>query len=65
MTSHQSYSLAYFFLAVDRHAFCQSSFWWIYFYGRYKSTKKETGKLHLCAVGAVVQKHVEETLNIL
>ena len=32
---------------------CQSSFRWIYCYGINKSTGKETGKSHLCAVQCV------------
>ena len=35
---------------VHRGAFCQSSFQWIYYCGSNKSTGKETGKKHLCAV---------------
>ena len=35
---------------VHRYAFCQSSFRWIYYYSSNKSTGKETGKTHLCAV---------------
>ena len=36
---------------VHRGAFCQFPFRWIYYYGRNKSTGKETGKTHLCGVG--------------
>ena len=36
---------------VHRGAFCQFLFRWIYYYGRNKSNGKETGKMHLCAVG--------------
>ena len=36
---------------VHRSAFYHSSFQWIYYYGSNKSTGKETGKSHLCAVG--------------
>ena len=35
---------------VHRGAFCQFPFWWIYYYGSNKSTGKETGETHLCAV---------------
>ena len=35
---------------VHRGAFCQFPFQWIYYYGSNKSTGKETGKMHLCAV---------------
>ena len=35
---------------VHRGAFCQFPFRWIYYYGSNKSTGKETGKTHLCAV---------------
>jgi hypothetical protein len=34
-------------------AFCQSSFQWIYYYGSNKSTGKEIGKSHLCALRAL------------
>ena len=36
--------------ALHRGAFCQSSFWCIYYYDSNKSTGKETGKTHLCSV---------------
>ena len=36
--------------AVHSGAFCQFHFSWIYYYGSNKSTGKETGKTHLCAV---------------
>ena len=36
---------------VHRGAFCQFNFWWIYYCHSSKSTGKETGKSHLCAVG--------------
>ena len=35
---------------VQRGAFCQFPFRWIYYYGGNKSTGKETDKTHLCAV---------------
>ena len=35
---------------MHRGAFWQSSFRWIYYYGGNKSTGKETGKSHLCAM---------------
>ena len=38
------------FMALHRGAFCQCSFRWIYYYGSNKSTRKETGKSHLCAL---------------
>ena len=31
---------------LHRGAFCQFPFWWIYYYGSNKSTRKENGKLH-------------------
>ena len=37
-------------LSLHRGAFCQFPFRWIYYYGGNKSTGKETGKMHLCAV---------------
>ena len=33
---------------LHRGAFCQFSFLYIYYYGRNKSTRKDTGNLHLC-----------------
>ena len=38
------------FKTRHRRAFCQFPFQWIYYYGSNKSTGKETGKTHLCAV---------------
>ena len=35
---------------MHRGAFVQFSFRWIYYYGSNKSTRKETGKTHLCAL---------------
>ena len=35
---------------MHRGAFCQFPFWWIYYYGSNKSTGKETGKTHNCAM---------------
>ena len=35
---------------MHRGAFCQFPFRWIYYYDSNKSTGKETGKTHLCAV---------------
>jgi hypothetical protein len=35
---------------VQRDAFCQFPFRWIYYCHSSKSTGKETGKMHLCAV---------------
>ena len=43
-------SLEQFIRTVHRGAFCQYTFRWIYYYGSNKSTGKETGKSHLCAV---------------
>ena len=37
--------------AVHRGAIFQFPFRWIYYYGSNKSTGKETGKTHLCALG--------------
>ena len=36
--------------ALHRGVFCQSSFRWIYYHDSIKSTGKETGKTHLCAL---------------
>ena len=36
--------------SVHRGAFYQFPFRWIYYYGSNKSTGKETGKTHLCAL---------------
>ena len=41
-------------LSVHRGAFCQFLFLWIYYYGSNKFTGKETGKMHLCAVGRAI-----------
>ena len=35
---------------VHRGVFFQFPFRWIYYYGSNESTRKETGKTHLCAV---------------
>jgi hypothetical protein len=35
---------------LHRGAFYQFPFWWIYYSGSNKSTGKETGKTHLCAL---------------
>ena len=35
---------------VHRGAFCHFPFRWIYYYGSNKSTRKETGKKHLCVL---------------
>ena len=35
---------------LHRCAFCQFSFWCIYYYGSNNSTRKETGKTHICEV---------------
>ena len=34
-----------------RGAFCQFPLGWFYYYGINKSTGKQTGKMHFCAVG--------------
>ena len=39
---------------LHRGAFCQFPFWWIYYYVSNKSTGKETGKMHLCALLQIV-----------
>ena len=38
------------FSSVHRDAFCQFPFRWIYYCHSSKSTGKETGKMHLCAL---------------
>ena len=35
---------------VHKGAFSQFPFWWIYYFGSNKSTRKETGKTHLCVI---------------
>ena len=45
-----SYAFAKMIPPLHRGAFCQSSLQWIYYYGNNKSTGKETGKTHLCAL---------------
>ena len=37
-------------VTLHRGAFCQFPFRWIYYYGSNKTTGKETGKTHLCAL---------------
>ena len=45
------HSILYFsFWGMHRGAFCKFPFRWIYYCGSNKSTGKETGKTHLCAV---------------
>ena len=39
-------------------------FWWIYYYGSNKSTGKETGKMHLCALILVALKKVKCCFHI-
>ena len=39
---------------LQRGAFCQFPFRWIYYCGSNESTGKETGKTHLCAVGLML-----------
>ena len=41
--------------AVHRGAFCQFPFRWIYYCHSSKSTGKETGKKHICAVDVFLQ----------
>ena len=41
---------------VQRGAFCQFPFRWIYYYGSNKSTGNETGKTHLCGVHCSVKR---------
>ena len=41
---------------VHRGAFCQFPFRWIYYCHSSKSTGKETGKKHLCAVESYTHK---------
>ena len=43
-----------FFQPLHRGAFCQFPFWWIYYFHSSKSTGKETGKTHLCALKGLV-----------
>ena len=38
---------------LHRGTFCYSFFRWIYYYGSNKSTGKETGKSHLCALSTI------------
>ena len=56
---------AWFFIFLEmeeytlhRGAFFQFPFWWIYYYGSNKSTGKEIGKTHLCAVSKMHVAHV-------
>ena len=42
------------FTPIHRGVFCQFGFRWIYYYGSNKSTGKETGKMHLCAVPTIL-----------
>ena len=39
---------------LHKGGFCQAPFQWIYYYGSNKSTGKETGKTHLCALSKFV-----------
>ena len=47
---------------LHRGAVCQISFRWIYYCHRSKSTGKETGKTHLCALLRLVYLFSERTL---
>ena len=47
-------------LTVHRSTFCQSSFWWIYYYG---SNKSETVKSHLCACSVLQKKGLQIKRN--
>ena len=42
--------LTYYIKAWHRGAFCQFTFRWIYYCHSIKSTGKDTGKMHLCAL---------------
>ena len=44
--------------ALHRGAFCQFPFRWIYYCHSSKSTEKETGKKHLCALQCLEYKLV-------
>ena len=46
------------YIPLHRGAFCQFTFQWIYYYGSNKSTGKETGKTHLCALAGTSQSLV-------
>ena len=48
---------------MHRGAFCQFPFRWIYYYGSNKSTRKETGKTHLCAMSATSDVPGQEVLG--
>ena len=49
------------YCTVHWGAFCQSSFQWIYYYGRNKSTGKEIGKSHLFALLYTLLVHTGST----
>ena len=49
---------------VHRGVFFQFPFRWIYYYVSNKSTEKETGKSHLCAVGWWIQK-VQKCIDVI
>ena len=44
------------FKPLHRGAFCQFPFRWIHYCGSIKSTRKETGKMHLCALQRIEKK---------
>ena len=51
---------------IYRGAFCQFTFWWIYSCHSSKSTGKETGKTHLCAMSSdheMLTDYPDSTLN--
>ena len=61
--SMTSWSIHTIFCSLYRGAFCQITFRWIYYYGSNTSTRKETGKTHLCAV--VQSSHGPIVLHIM
>ena len=50
---------------LHRGAFCQSSFRWIYYYDSNKSTGKETGKTHLCALSHSLRLRMPHTKQLI
>ena len=48
--------LAHINFPLHRGAFCHFLFRWIYYCNRSKSTGKETGKIHLCALCWTIRK---------
>ena len=53
-----------FFKPLHRGALCQFPFRWIYYCHRSKSTGKETGKTHLCAVYVSNSKKYLQKLSL-